>query len=79
MKIKEEIKDIKNKSAVELQKLLAHNREKLRDLRFKASQNQLKNIREIRKIKKMIAQILTLINSKSGVENQPVSAVKAKS
>ncbi|MCX6746366.1 MAG: 50S ribosomal protein L29 [Candidatus Parcubacteria bacterium] len=64
MKIKEEIKELKLKSVVELQKLLALDREKLRDLRFKASQNQLKNVREIRSIKKRIAQILTFMSQK---------------
>jgi len=64
MKIKEEIKELKLKSVVELQKLLALDREKLRDLRFKVSQNQLKNVREIRNIKKRIAQILTFMSQK---------------
>ncbi len=64
MKLKEELKELKLKSAAELQKLLALDREKLRDLRFKASQNQLKNIREIRSIRKKIARLLTLIKQK---------------
>ncbi|MBD3359708.1 MAG: 50S ribosomal protein L29 [Candidatus Buchananbacteria bacterium] len=64
MKAKEELKELKLKSEAELHRLLASNREKLRDLRFKVSQNQLKNIREIRQIKKKIAKISTLINQK---------------
>ena len=64
MKAKEELKDIKLKSVAELQKILNSSREKLRELRFKVSQNQLKNIREIRSLKKKIAKILTLINQK---------------
>ena len=64
MKIKEEIKELKLKPVIELQKLLALDREKLRDLRFKVSQNQLKNVREIRNIKKRIAQILTFMSQK---------------
>jgi ribosomal protein L29 len=64
MKAKEELKELKLKSEAELQRLLASNREKLRDLRFKVSQNQFKNIREIRQLKKKIAKILTLINQK---------------
>lgn len=62
MKVKEELKELKLKSVSELQRLLALNREKLRDLNFKVSQNQLKNIREIRDLKKKIAKILTLLN-----------------
>lgn len=65
MKVKEELKELKLKSATELQKVLASSREKLRDLRFKVSQNQLKNIREVRILKKKISRILTLINQKT--------------
>ena len=64
MKAKEELKDIKLKSQAELQKILNSSREKLRELRFKVSQSQLKNIREIRSLRKKIAKILTLINQK---------------
>ena len=64
MKAREELKELKMKSALELQQLLASSREKMRDLRFRVSQNQLKNIRELRQIKKKIATILTLINAK---------------
>lgn len=58
------IKDLQNKSQEEKQEILNLKREKLRDLRFKDSNKQLKNIREIRLIKKEIAQILTYINQK---------------
>lgn len=61
MKAREELKELRLKSESELQRLLALNREKLRDLRFKVSQNQLKNIREIRQLKKKISKILTLL------------------
>ena len=64
MKDKEVLKELKLKSVLELNKLLALSREQLRDLRFKVSQNQLKNIREFRKLKKKISKILTLINQK---------------
>ena len=65
MKVKEELKELKLKSVAELQKVLASSREKLRDLRFKVSQNQLKNIREVRMLKKKISRILTLLNQKT--------------
>jgi len=67
MKAKEELKAIKTKSETELNKLLFASREKLRDLRFKVSQNQLKNIREARAIKKKIAMIMTIIREKRKV------------
>ncbi len=59
-----DIKELETKDAVELKKDLELNQDKLRDLRFKDSNKQLKNIREIRVIKKLIAQILTITNKK---------------
>ncbi len=55
------IKELHQKSKEELQKILQDNREKLRQLRFDLSAGKVKNVREIRKIKKEIAQILTII------------------
>ncbi len=57
-----EFKEIQQKSVSELHKLLADSRDKLREFRFKDSNKQLKNVREIRKIKAQIAQIFTLLN-----------------
>jgi ribosomal protein L29 len=58
-------KDLKDKKEADLRKLLFTWREKLRDLRFKDSNKQLKNVREIRKIKKNIARVSTLLNKKN--------------
>jgi ribosomal protein L29 len=58
-----EFKELKTKDKKELQKLLVVNREKLRELRFKDSNKQLKNIREIRVVRNLIAQISTLLNN----------------
>ncbi|HBU07165.1 MAG TPA: 50S ribosomal protein L29 [Candidatus Magasanikbacteria bacterium] len=60
-----DFKDLKNKSIKELQDLLSEKREEVRELRFKASENQLKKVREIRNNKKIVAQILTLLNAKN--------------
>ena len=57
-----EFKEIQQKSVSELHKLLADSRDKLREFRFKDSNKQLKNVREIRKIKAQIAQVFTLLN-----------------
>ena len=54
--------ELKIKEQKELQQLLIVNREKLRDLRFKDSNKQLKNIREIRVVRNLIARVLTLLN-----------------
>jgi len=60
-----EIKELKTKNTSELQHLLAQNREKLRELRFKDSNRQLKNIREIRQTREIVARILTVLNTKA--------------
>lgn len=57
-----DFKELKNKKVGDLHSTLNESRDKLRDLRFKDANKQLKNVREIRKIKTTIAQILTLLN-----------------
>ncbi|MFZ4648332.1 MAG: 50S ribosomal protein L29 [Patescibacteria group bacterium] len=57
-----EFKEIQQKSVSELHKLLADSRDKLRELRFKDSNKQLKNIREIRGVRAVIARIFTMLN-----------------
>jgi ribosomal protein L29 len=57
-------KELLNKNISDLKQLLINSREKLRDLRFKDSNKQLKNIREIRNTKIVIARILTILNKK---------------
>lgn len=59
-----EFKELSTKNQTELRRLLEINQEKLRDLRFKDSNRQLKNIREIRAVRQLIAQVLTLLNKK---------------
>lgn len=62
-----EIKELKRKKEGDLHRLLAETRDKLRELRFKDSNKQLKNVREIRTGKKTVAKILTLLNLKKDV------------
>lgn len=50
-------KEIIQKSFEELERLLAELRERLRETRFKAANKQLKNVREIRVLKRTIARI----------------------
>ncbi len=58
------MKELKQKNISELQKELASKRDEMRELRFKFAQGEVKNVRALRKIRKEIAQILTLLNSR---------------
>ena len=60
---KKEIQQLKTKPLAELQKNLADYRERLRKLRFDLAQGKVKNIKEIKTVKKMIARILTIITT----------------
>lgn len=72
-----ELKEIRSKSDEELRKLLAEQRERLRDLRFKVSTRQHKTVRDVREVKSNIARILTVIkNRKKGIEESPVKGAK---
>jgi ribosomal protein L29 len=53
--------ELQSKPAKELRTTLQELREKQRELRFKISADQHKNVREIRDVKKTIAKILTLL------------------
>ncbi len=59
-----DLKELTTKDSSELRKLLDSSREKLRELRFKDSNKQLKNVREIRAARTVVAQIMTLLNKK---------------
>lgn len=56
-----ELEQLRKRTKEELQKILQDNREKLRQLRFDLAAGKVKNVREIRKVRKEIAQILTLL------------------
>ena len=57
-----EFKELAKKTEKELQAMLAEQREKLRIARFKDANKQLKNVREIRQARVVIANVLTLLN-----------------
>lgn len=59
---KSNFQQLKNKPLPELTKQLEEYREKLRTLQFDLAQGKVKNVSEIKKIKKTIARILTIIN-----------------
>ena len=57
--------ELQNKSKSELNKILNEKRERLRVLRFNLAAGRLKNVREVRQVKKDIARILTIIKRKA--------------
>lgn len=57
------ILELRQKSKIELEKMLQDSREKLRQLRFDLASGKVKNVKEIREIKKNIARILTLLRN----------------
>ena len=57
--------DIRKKSKEELENNLKELRGNLSNLLFKLAANKLKNVREIRNIKKDIARILTVMKNKT--------------
>ena len=65
---KRQSQDLKNKPLPELQKSLIEYREQLRKLKFDLAAGKVKNVREIREIKKIIARILTIVNSRINLE-----------
>ncbi len=54
-----EYKDLEKKKEGELVEMLSQERAKLYELRLKLSVNQMKDVREIREVRKTIAQILS--------------------
>lgn len=54
--------ELKKLPKSELQKLLTDNRNRLKDLRFNLSFGKVKDISAIKKTKKLIARILTILN-----------------
>ncbi len=57
-------KEIRQKSTEEAKRMLAEAREALRQLRFDIHLKQSKNVREVRKTRKHIAQLLTILKEK---------------
>jgi large subunit ribosomal protein L29 len=68
------IKELRSLSKEELAKKIKDGKEKLRQLRFDLTAGKVKNVREIRHIKKEIARINTLLNpkiqEKTTIQNQ---------
>lgn len=56
--------ELAHKEVALLEKELAHLREELRELKFKVSQNQQKDVRDVREKRKLVAQMMTIIQQK---------------
>lgn len=61
---KEDLQELKKRPLNDLQERLRKEREKLNDLQFNVSMGKVKNIAELKNIKKNVARILTIINKK---------------
>jgi len=58
-----ELVELKQKTTEDLKTTLAEQRAHLRELQFQAHEGQLKQLHTIKQTKKVIAQILTLLNA----------------
>ena len=63
MKQTDKVKEFRRLSKNELQSVLREKRESLRRLRFDLIAGKVKNVREVRAVKKDIARILTLLRN----------------
>jgi large subunit ribosomal protein L29 len=64
------IKEIKEKNDAELRAMLASAKDKLRDLRFRLSGAQIKNVRELSSVRKDIARILTVLKEREAASGK---------
>jgi len=62
--------ELKIKTEAELQKLLQESRLQLRELRFKTAADQLKNVREVRRVRQTIARVMMLLRQHGTAKNQ---------
>jgi len=58
------IKELRNKDEKSLKKMEAVLREKMRALRFDLQAGKVKNVKEVKQVRRTIAQILTIIKEK---------------
>ncbi len=60
---KRELEELKNKPVAELKKLFRDGRERLRVLKFDLAAGKVKDVQELRDLRKDLARLLTFINS----------------
>jgi ribosomal protein L29 len=59
---KQDFQQLKSKSKPEMLKELREDQIKLRDLKFELAAGKVKNVSDIKKLKKVVARLSTLIN-----------------
>lgn len=57
--------ELRKKSDEQLHALIAEERDKLRALRFEMTTKKIKDVHDLRKIKKRVAQMLTILSQRS--------------
>ena len=57
-------KELMQKSEAELKKMIYLNKEKMREFRFDLVSGKIKNVNQIKKTRREIARILTILNKK---------------
>jgi large subunit ribosomal protein L29 len=67
------IKELQNKNASELKKALFDLQEELRLIRFNLSYGQVSNVAKIKKLKRDIARVLTVLNNSNKLDKKIVS------
>ncbi len=57
-------KELASADIKKLHEMLKESQVKLRELNFSLANNQVKNVRELRQVKKVVAQVLTALNQR---------------
>ena len=69
-----DFQDLEKKTDTDLRKLLLEKRSRLQELQFKLVANQVKDVREVRTLKKDIARLLTKLTERAQVAvNEPTN------
>lgn len=58
---KNNLQELRNKPLAELEKSIKDSREKVRSMKFDLAAGKVKNVKELKKIKKEVARMLTII------------------
>ena len=61
------IKELRQKTEKELRDLMNEDRQKLGQLKFELASKKLKDVNELRELRKDIARILTILNKKNEI------------